>query len=180
MPPHCDALDGPVVLAAMEALRRGDVFVILPFVDETGEQEVRDAFSTTMQAREGGGIATDVAERWFFETVVRLHRRAEGAPYTGLKPAGLDHGPVIPVAERAIATGSPQELIDLLVDLVADEAKRRFEYVMELRAHADDDLTHARKYTHEMLGFQVWSNTLATAAHTNPHESHGEYERHER
>jgi Family of unknown function (DUF6448) len=47
-------------------------------------------------------MSREVADRYFFETVVRVHRAAEGASFTGLKPAGLDVGPIIPVAERAI------------------------------------------------------------------------------
>jgi tetratricopeptide (TPR) repeat protein len=37
--------------------------------------------------------------------VVRIHRAGEGAPYTGLKPAGLSEGPIIPIAEKAIEIG---------------------------------------------------------------------------
>ena len=96
MPPHCDSLDGPVVAAARQALDAGDVHLILPFVHLEGAEEVRDAFDKTMKARAMGAEARDVADRWFFETAVRVHRAGEGAPFTGLKPAGLDVGPVIP------------------------------------------------------------------------------------
>lgn len=179
MPPHCDALDGPVVLAARCALDTGDIMAVLPFVAEDGEAEIREAFLMTMKAREAGGVATQVADRWFFETVVRVHRAGEGAPFTGLKPAGLDHGPVIPVAERALESKSSEELVALLGDIVAHETKERFERVMALRAHEHEDLRRARSYTSEMLGLQVWANGLANAARTDPHASHARYERHE-
>ena len=74
MPPHCDALDGPVATAAREALRREDVSLVLPYVQAQHEAEVEDAFSLTLKAREQGAEARDVSDRWFFETVVRLHR----------------------------------------------------------------------------------------------------------
>lgn len=108
MPPHCDAMDGPVVKAALAALAASDVGVVLPFVDEAGEAGVRALFDEVAAVRSTGGTAGEIAERLFLETVVRLHRATEGAPFTGLKPAGLDHGPVIPIAERAIVTGSPR------------------------------------------------------------------------
>ncbi|MGW3358570.1 DUF6448 family protein [Streptomyces bungoensis] len=38
MPPHCDSLDGPVVTAAREALEKGDVDLVLPYVREQGEE----------------------------------------------------------------------------------------------------------------------------------------------
>ncbi len=103
MPPHCDSLDGPVVSAARLALETDEVDLILPYVDADGEHELRDAFDRARKVRTLGGEARDVADRWFFETAVRVHRAGgEGAPFTGLKPAGgLDVGPVIPTAERA-------------------------------------------------------------------------------
>ena len=107
MPPHCDSLDGPVVAAARQALEAADVSVVLPFVPEEAEEEVRAVFVTVLPARAQGRQAREVADRLFFETVVRIHRAGEGAAFTGLKPAGLDVGPVIPLAETAIATGDP-------------------------------------------------------------------------
>jgi Family of unknown function (DUF6448) len=96
MPPHCDSLDGPVVTAARRALDAGNVDVVLPFVPEQGEAEVKDVFQSTLQGRQLDDETREVADRLFFETVVRVHRAGEGAPYTGLKPAGLSFGPVIP------------------------------------------------------------------------------------
>jgi hypothetical protein len=96
MPPHCDSIDGPVVNAARKALDAGDVDVALPYVPSDGEDEVRRAFLAVMGVRDQGNAVREVADLHFFETVVRVHRAGEGAPYTGLKPAGLDHGPVIP------------------------------------------------------------------------------------
>ena len=89
------------------ALDQQDVDLVLPYVQAPGEAEVRDAFDLAVKARTQGAEAREVADRFFFETVVHVHRAGEGAAYTGLKPAGLDVGPVIPLAERAIATGDP-------------------------------------------------------------------------
>ena len=104
MPPHCDSLDGPVVVAARKALEEGRVEFVLPFVPADGEAEVTEVFEQTMAIRGASPAVGAVADRWFFENVVRVHRAGEGAPYTGLKPAGLSEGPVIPVAERALET----------------------------------------------------------------------------
>ena len=126
MPPHCDSLDGPVVTAARRALDEGDVAIVLPYVSTHAEPEIAAAFEQVLPIDQTGGSAGDLADRWFFETVVRLHR-AEGAPYTGLKPAGQDEGPVIPVAERALHTGSADELVHVLTETVADQAKTRLD-----------------------------------------------------
>lgn len=71
----------------------------------------------------------DVADRLFLETVVRLHRAGEVPPFNGLKLAGLDHGPSILAAERAIETGSPEELIQELSQEVENEVKARLDRV---------------------------------------------------
>src|SRR5512147_3120054 len=117
MPPHCDTLDGPVVTAAKKALEAGDVNIILPYVPKEGEAEIIRAFEKVMKIRKDES-ARELADLYFFETVVRIHRMGEGAPYTGLKPAGLSEGPVIPVAEEAIKRGSPDELINVLSDML--------------------------------------------------------------
>ncbi len=126
MPPHCDSMDGPVVLAARRALDAGDPRFALPFVKAEGEAEVLEAFKRTMAAHDGNRAVNELADRYFFETIVRVHRVGEGAPYTGLKPAGLGFGPVVPVTERAIESGSPDELVQVLTEKVRREVLERF------------------------------------------------------
>ncbi len=169
MPPHCDAMDGPVVKAATRALEAEDVDLILPFVQADGEDEVRKAFEQAIRARKVPE-AQEVADLYFFDTVVRVHRAGEGAPFTGLKPAGLDVGPVIPAAERAIETGSADELTSVLSDFLADEVKQRFDEVMVLQKHAEGPVPEAREYVEAMLGYQVWAHKLYLAMKARAHE----------
>lgn len=169
MPPHCDSLDGPVVVAARRALEQGSVELVLPFVPADGEAEVTAAFEQTMAVRGESAQVAAVADRWFFENVVRIHRAGEGAPYTGLKPAGLSEGPVIPVAEKAIETGSADELIRTLADIVAEQVKERLEHALALKSAADRGVADAREYVEAMLGLQVWSQKLYLAALASAH-----------
>jgi hypothetical protein len=169
MPPHCDSLDGPVVVAATQALDKVDVDVILPYVHADGESEVRAAFDHAIKARALGDEARYVADRWFFETVVRVHRAGEGAPFTGLKPAGLDVGPVIPVAEQALETGSVDELVEVLCAAVRGEVERRHRHAMALKPHAGEGVAEAREYIEAMLGLQVWANGVYRHALADPH-----------
>jgi hypothetical protein len=170
MPPHCDSMDGPVVTAAKRALEAKDVSIALAFVPKDGEDEVTRAFEAALRIRDQGAPVREVADLHFFETVVRVHRAGEGAPYTGLKPAGLDHGPVIPIAERAIESGSPERLIELLTARVEEEVRRRFDPVMELKARANGDLDANRAYVAAMLDLQVWSHRLYQATRASAHE----------
>ena len=169
MPPHCDSMDGPVVTAARRALDAGDVRLILPFVQEDGEDEVQAAFHRAMAARDGNAAVNEVADLYFFDTVVRVHRRGEGAAYTGLKPAGLPVGPVIPIAERAIEANRPDELVAFLGEALRDQIRRRFLALMEDKAHADEGVPAARRYVQASLGLEVWAHGLYGAIHAAGH-----------
>lgn len=172
MPPHCDSLDGPVVKAALRALEARDVSLVLPFVREEDTAEVTRAFEQVLRVEPLGPDAKELADTWFFENVVRVHRDAEGAPYTGLKPAGLGHGPVVPVAEDAIETGSPEHLVRLLTGMVSEEIRKRFAHVMHLKARANGDVVANRAYVTAMLGLTVWSHSLYEMLHVSAHEAH--------
>lgn len=176
MAPHCDSMDGPVVTAAKEALAAGDVTLVLPFVKKSGEPEVIRAFEAVARARQQGADAREVADLYFFETVVRIHRAGEDAPYTGLKPSGLGEGAVIPVAETAIESGSAEPLKDILAKHVRDEVQRRFDHLMDLKPTTGIDVEHRREYVEAMLGLEVWAHnlyqTVLAPAHA-AHDGHG-------
>ena len=180
MPPHCDSMDGPVVTAARQALAERDVRLVLPYVKKAGEAEVAGAFDRAIAARNGNRAANEVADLYFFETVVRVHRAGEGAPFTGLKPAGLSTGPVIPVAERSVESGDATDLTRLLTDRLTEEIERRFGEMLGRRAHAGEGVDAARAYVEAMLGLEVWSHRvyscIEAAAHGEPEgegEAHG-------
>lgn len=171
MPPHCDSLDGPVVKAARKALEAGDVRLILPYVPKEGEGEVIRVFEKVMKIRKDEAVK-EVADLYFFETVVRIHRMGEGAPYTGLKPAGLSVGPVIPVAEKAIESGAPDELIKILSEILREQVTHRFHHMMHLKETADKSVDDAREYVEAMLGLQVWSHLIYERLQGEAHAAH--------
>jgi hypothetical protein len=152
-----------VVGAARAALDASDVAIVLPFVPEQGENDVRAAFAAVMPVRALGDQARAVADRLFFETVVRIHRAGEGAPYTGLKPAGVPVSPVIPIAEEAVATGSSERLTIYLTRVLQDELRKRLSEVSALAADKDKSVVDARRYVEAMLGFEVYSHSLLKA-----------------
>lgn len=168
MPPHCDTLDGPVVTAAKKALEAGDVKIILPFVPKEGEAEINQVYDKVIKVRKDPA-AREIADLYFFETVVRIHRMGEGAPYEGLKPAGLDEGPVIPVAEKAIQTGSSDELVKILSKMIEEEVTHRLHHVMHLKESKDKSVEDAREYVEAMLGLQVWAHAVHERIHGSAH-----------
>ena len=161
MPPHCDTLDGPVVLAAKEALEKNNINVILPWVHLEGEDEIKEAFNKAIKVyNEGNEEAKKLAEHWFFETAVRVHRAGEGAGYTGLKPAGLDVGPMIPRVDKAIETGDVSDVIKYLQDAVAEEIKEHFKHVIHSKDYNIDDVPSARKHINAYLHLTLYSHHL--------------------
>ncbi|HWS57091.1 MAG TPA: DUF6448 family protein [Actinotalea sp.] len=173
MPPHGDSMDGPVVTAARRALETGDVDLVLPFVPADAEGEVRAVFGAVRPVRGLGPDAAGVADRLFFETVVRLHRAGEGAPFTGLKPAGLSVGPVIPLAERAVETESPDKVADFLGGILREELTRRLGRVTELAPLRRRSVEDGRRYVEATLGFEVFSHHVLTAMRAADHHRHG-------
>ena len=169
MPPHCDSLDGPVVQAARRALEADNVNLVLPYAPKTAEREIIEVFDKVVQARRTDAICREVADRYFFETVVRLHRAGEGAPFTGLKPAGLEVGPIIPIAEKAIETGNAAALEESLVAAVREQVTDRFHHLGHLRAGAHRGVDAARAYVEAMLGLQVWAHALYQATRAKGH-----------
>ena len=170
MPPHCDS---PVVAAARRELDTSNVDLVLPFVPEPGEAEVRGVFQSTLRVRELNNDAREVADRLFFETVVRVHRAGEGAPYTGLKPVGLSFGPVIPLTEIAVETGSLKPVLDFLSDELNGQLRRRLDEVTTLAAEKGRSVQDARRYVEAMLGFEVYCHRLFKALQSPAHHGHG-------
>ena len=178
MPPHCDTMDGPVVMAAKEALEKGNVNIILPWAPKEAENEIKKAFEKTVAARKLGKQAEEIADLWFFETIVRLHREGEGAPYTGLKPAGLDEGPVVPRAEKAIEEGNAKEVTEFLSHAVEEELQKRLEHAMSLKNYDRNDVDAAREYVEAELEFILYSHKLyayMTSAGSHGGEGTGEH-----
>lgn len=143
---HCDGLDGPVVKAARQALETGNVNVVLIWVQKNDEAEIKNAFQKAASVRKLSPVAKEMADNYFFETLVRVHRQGEGAPYTGIKPAGRDLGPAIPAGDKALETGSVEPLVKLLTDAVQKGLREQFKVVMSKRNFSKDDVAAGRQY----------------------------------
>lgn len=157
---HCDTLNGPVVQAARLALEKGDVTPVLKWVKKEHEQEIRAAFKQTLAVRAQGPAARELADRYFFETLVRLHRAGEGAPYSGLKPAGTDLGPAVPAADQALESESVDALVKLLTDEVAGGVRRRFAYALETKKGAEASVEAGRRFVEAYVEYMHYVERL--------------------
>jgi hypothetical protein len=158
---HCDTLNGPVVAAARTALTAGDVTPVLKWVQPGMEGEVRAAFSRTLEVRAAGPAARELADTWFFETVVRLHRAGEGEPYTGLKPAAAD--PLLEHADKALETASAADLVALVSGHIAEGIRARHARATEARRHADHTVEAGRAYVAAYVDYVHYLEALHNA-----------------
>lgn len=143
---HCDGLDGPVVTAARKALDIGDVNLVLIWAQKENEPEIKAAFQITLEVRKLNAQARDLSDMYFFETLVRIHRAGEGAPYTGLKPAGRDLGPAIPAGDKALETGSNDALSKLLTDTLHKQLDKYFQKAVTAGKYSKDNVEAGRRY----------------------------------
>jgi hypothetical protein len=167
---HCDGMDGPVVKAAQKALATGQVNFVLIWVQDKDEAEVRKAFVKTTAVRKLNPVARELADLYFFETVVRIHRAGEGEPYTGLKPAGRDLGPAIPAADKAMEDGSAVPLIKLVAAASEAGIQQRFQRAFATKSFDTKDVRAGREHVKAYIEFATYAEELYASAHRSGHE----------
>jgi hypothetical protein len=176
---HCDSLDGPIAKAGQKALDTGNVNPVLAYAPTTAEAELRAAFEQARRVRALGSEACALADRAFLETAVRLHRAGEGAPYTGMKPAGIDYGPAIPAAEHAVETGDLSKLNAVLVEEIEHALRERLAHIRELQKASGEpktaeEVAAARERISAELSFVTFAESLHQAALGKGAEHHAD------
>jgi hypothetical protein len=162
---HCDTLDGPVVAAARKALDTGNVNPVLIWVQERDEAEIRGHFQKTMAVRKAGGQAKELADMYFFETLVRIHRAGEGAGYTGLKPAGKIEPPIA-AADKSLETGRLQDVAKLISQRTEQGLHRTFEDVLKKKRYNPNDVAAGRAFASAYVEYTHYVERLYDAAET--------------
>ncbi len=168
---HCDTMEGPVVSTARMALEKGDVTPVLKWVRKEHENAIRDQFKETLAARKQGKESKELADRYFFETLVRIHRAGEGAPYTGLKSEPAE--PIIQAADKAIDSGSADQLAKHVSEAVAGGIRERFNRVKETKKHADESTEKGREFVEAYVIFTHYVERLHNDVSAGS-EHHGE------
>ena len=167
---HCDTLNGPVVTTAKEALEKGDVTPVLKWVEQEHEGEIKEAFQKALTVRTKGPEARELADMYFFETLVRIHRAGEGAPYTGLKDEPVE--PVVAAADKSLETGSVDALVKTVTDRAAEGIRERFAQVQEKKKHANDSVQAGREFVEAYVEYTHYVERLhADAAGHAGHEA---------
>ncbi len=160
---HCDTTNGPVVLAARAALAKKDVTLVLKWVKPDAEAEVKAAFARTLAVRAQSKEAQELADQFFFETLVRLHRAGEGAPFTGLKSAAeLD--PAVEQADQALESGQVETLVKRVTDEAAAGIRKRFAETRQTKEHAEQSVQAGREFVAAYVDYVHYEEGLHLAA----------------
>lgn len=170
---HCDTMDGPTVGDGRRALESGNANVALKWVDADHESELQAAFDLARRVRGLGDDARELADRYFLETLVRLHRAGEGEPYTGIRPSGIAIDEKVVAADRAIAEESLAPLEPLVSGDELPELRERFERVLATKDFDVDDLAAARGYIAAYVAFFHLAE-----GEEHGHEPHGSHHEH--
>ncbi len=177
---HCDTADGPVVAAAKVALEKGDITPVLKWVKPAAESEIRAAFTRALAVRQKGPDAQALADQFFFENLVRIHRAGEGAPYTGILPAGTPVEPAIALADQALDSGNADKLVKAITHHVEEGIRERFARAAATKKQADASVAAGREFveayvelTHYVERLHLNATTSASAHAGAPAAKHG-------
>ena len=164
---HCDTLNGPVVTEARAALAQGDVRPVLKWVKADQEAEIRAAFAKTLAVRKLSKEAAELADHYFFETLVRIHRAGEGEPYTGLKADEIID-PGIEAADKALASGQADPLVEELSHRLVGGIQGRFHHVLAAKKRAHESVEAGRAYVAAYVEFIHYYERLSAEAGGTP------------
>ncbi len=157
---HCDSVEGPVVKASQKALETGNINYVLIWVRQEDESQVRDIFEKVSKVRTLNQEVKELADMYFFETVVRIHRMGEGVGYTGLKPAGYKPEEGIEAADIAIGKNSIDGILDHTDKQYHQKLKDLFGTLQSKMDYSVDDLTAGREYVETYVHFIHYVESL--------------------
>lgn len=155
---HCDTLSGPVIMDAKRALEISDLTPVLKWIKKEYEAEIKRSFQMVLEVRSLNTVARELADRSFFETVVRLHRAGEGAPYTGLTAEPLEA--VLAEADKSLQTGSLDVLSKMLTSETEAELRHRFKDTLNKKKNVDQSVESGREYVEAYVRFVHYVEAL--------------------
>ncbi|MDD5704489.1 MAG: DUF6448 family protein [Kiritimatiellae bacterium] len=180
---HCDTTGGPIIPEAKAALEKGDVTPILKWIAKEHEAEIKTAFAKAVTVRAKGPEAQQLADQYFLETIVRLHRAGEGFAFTGIKDEQPEK--IVQLSDQALAAGSCDDLIKRVQGHVGMAIREKFNKVAEAAKNKDKSVEAGRvyvaayvEYTHFVEGIHAAvmsaGHHAAADAGPNPHAAHHE------
>ena len=150
---HCDTMDGPLIADARKAMGQNNVNYVLKWVSAANESEIRVAFNLVMKVKGLSPEAKELSEKYFFDTLVRIHRAGEGMPFTGVKPSGTPIDEKVLAADKSIEIGNLSPLKDKVSKDDIPELKKLFDKVMSLKNFDVNNVEAGREYIEAYVQF---------------------------
>ena len=150
---HCDTMDGPLIADARKAMGQNNVNYVLKWVSAANESEIRDAFNLVMKVKGLSPEAKELSEKYFFDTLVRIHRAGEGEPFTGVKPSGTPIDDKVLAADKSIEIGNLSPLKNMVSKDILQELTKRFNKVMSLKNFDVNNVAVGREYIEAYVQF---------------------------
>jgi hypothetical protein len=149
---HCDSYDGPALVDAEKALLTNNVDLILKWIDVDMEDEVVPLFHKTYSLKNGDKEIYEIVKKHFFETFIRLHREMEGAPFTGLKPAGTT-AHITVMSDKALETGDLKNLLKVLNNHINSQLQEKYDKTKALYKVKDNSVEEGRAYVEAYVDY---------------------------
>ncbi|HUH18615.1 DUF6448 family protein [Albibacterium sp.] len=165
---HCDSYDGPVIQDAYKALKNEDVTFVMKWIEPKHEAEITTLFNKTVNLKNKDAEIYSIVEKHFLETLVRHHRETEGAPYTGLKPAGST-APIVQMADNSIAEQDVNTLLNNLGNHIQGVITEKYEKVAALSKVKDNSVAEGRAY---VMAYVDYTHTLEAIEAVMEHGGH--------
>ncbi|HEY5124930.1 MAG TPA: DUF6448 family protein [Ignavibacteria bacterium] len=156
---HCDTMNGPVITAAKAALNKGDVKLILIWVQPKDEAAITELFNKTLKLRKINPEVQELADRYFFENLVRIHRAGEGEPFTGIKDS-TEVEPPIATADKALETGSLVDVMKMLNEGIEKGVKEKFDIMMIRKNYDKKNVEAGREFVEAYVAFMHYVESI--------------------
>jgi len=149
---HCDSYDGPALIDAEKALETNNVDLILKWINSDMESEVVPLFHKTYSLKNGDPEIYEIIKKHFYETFIRLHREMEGAPFTGLKPAGTT-AQITVMSDKALETSDFNSLLKALNNHINSVLQEKFDKTEALYKVRNNSVEQGRAYVEAYVDY---------------------------
>ncbi|SHF38983.1 hypothetical protein SAMN05443144_10837 [Fodinibius roseus] len=170
---HCDRVNGPVATDARKALETGDISHALIWVTDQQAEELKSKFERSLKVYTKGDESQELAERYFMSETVRLHREAEGMPFTGLKPA-QPSSKDIQIAEKALISGELTPVNEMLANEIKQKTSELYTKATEAKSKKDNSVEAGRAWVDAYVKYIVYVHSLYQNIQEGPAHGVGE------
>lgn len=150
---HCDTYDGPTAADARKALETGNLNFALKWIAPEGGEELTRIFELSRKVRSLSPEARELADQYFQESLIRIHRAGEGAPFEGMKPAGVPVDPRVAAADKSLEVGDLSPFSGVLPQEEIEALEEKFQRALALKDYDIQDLEAAREYIEAYVSF---------------------------